>query len=156
MGMHMVAIALGGNQGDVRGSFDRAVELLSSEVHGIRRAGIRVTSPVDCVPGTPDFLNSALAGEYGGSPMELLELCQGIERSLGRPEVHSSREGRPIDLDILLFGGLAMATPRLVIPHPRMHLRRFVLEPLCEILPDAMVPGQGRTVSELLEVLDSK
>ncbi len=130
-----VAIALGGNIGDVRARFQTALLMLAAGgVTHIRKASDYRTAPVDCVPGTPDFWNSALVGEWGGTPQELLLLTQSIERRLGRPAQHSSRESRTIDLDILLFGDLKISTQNLTIPHPRMHQREFVLKPLAEIL----------------------
>jgi len=131
-----VAIALGGNIGDTRAHFQTALLMLAAGglVH-IRKASDYRTRPVDCVEGTPDFWNSALVGEWGGTPQELLQLTQSVERRLGRPDIHSSRESRVIDLDILLFGDQTIREPNLVIPHPRMHQREFVLKPLRELLP---------------------
>ena len=133
----LVAIALGGNMGDVRARFQTALLMLAAGgLAHIRKASDYRTAPVDCVPGTPDFWNSALVGEWNGTPQELLMLTQSVERRLGRPAQHSSRESRTIDLDILLFGDLKLNTPSLVIPHPRMHQRVFVLKPLRELLPE--------------------
>ena len=134
---NLVAIALGGNIGDVRARFQTALLMLAAGgLSNIRKASDYQTTPVDCVPGTPDFWNSALIGEWGGTPQELLMLTQSVERRLGRPAQHSSRESRTIDLDILLFGDQRINTPSLTIPHPRMHQREFVLKPLRELLPE--------------------
>ena len=134
---NLVAIALGGNIGDVRARFQTALLMLAAGgLSHIRKASDYKTTPVDCVPGTPDFWNSALIGEWGGTPQELLMLTQSVERRLGRPAQHSSRESRTIDLDILLFGDQRINTPSLTIPHPRMHQREFVLNPLRELLPE--------------------
>ncbi|MBR0460304.1 MAG: 2-amino-4-hydroxy-6-hydroxymethyldihydropteridine diphosphokinase [Victivallales bacterium] len=149
-----VAIALGGNIGDTEGLFRRAVQMLGEGgLQGVRVSRTIVSTPVDCVPGTPEFHNAALTGAWQGTALELLALTQRIERSLGRPAVHSSRESRTMDLDILLFGEESLALPELVIPHPRMIQRRFVLEPLAEIAPDWHVPPEGTTVAELLRKL---
>ncbi len=149
-----VAIALGGNIGDTEALFCRAVQLLrDGGLRYVRVSRSIVTAPVDCVPGTPDFHNAALTGEWEGSAPELLALTQSIECALGRPEVHSSRESRTIDLDILLFGEQVLALPNLIIPHPRMRKRRFVLEPLAEIASDWRVPPDGSTVASLLQKL---
>ena len=152
---HQVAIALGGNVGDVEAAFKKAVALLSEQLHDIKVADVIVTKPVDCVPGTPDFKNTALVAFFDGSPEELLELCQSIERTLGRPARHSSHESRTVDLDILLYDGRQISLPNLTIPHPRMHLREFVLRPLAQIAPDRTVAGTGKTVRELLDGLQS-
>ena len=148
---HRIAIALGGNLGDPAASFKYAVTLLATGgVRDICKAPLFITTPVDCVPGTPDFVNSALTASWDGSPEELLRLCQTIEQRLGRPAQPSSRESRVIDLDILLFDFLSLDSPNLIIPHPRLRLRRFVLEPLAQIAPDWPVPPDGQTVQQLL------
>ncbi len=153
---HRVAIALGGNLGDTVACFERAVTLLAvGGVRNIRQAPLFITTPVDCKPGTPDFVNSALTASWNDSPEELLRLCQAIEQRLGRPAKHSSRESRIIDLDILLFDFLSLVSPNLIIPHPRLRLRRFVLEPLTQIAPDWPVPPDGQTVQQLLLQLTS-
>ena len=132
---HQVAIALGGNLGDVPASFDKAIALLEEGgLAGIVRGLTLVSKPVDCVPGTPDFHNSAIVGFWEGTPEQLLDLTQSIEQRLGRPAQHSSRESRTIDLDILLFDDLQLNTPRLTIPHPRMKQRQFVMVPLEDAL----------------------
>ncbi len=151
---HHVAIALGGNQGEVLRNFREAAALLGANgLRSVRLAEPIRTAPVDCVPGTPDFWNAALIGEWDGTPEELLALTQSIERRLGRPAAHSSRESRPIDLDILLFDEAVVSLPNLVIPHPRLRLRRFVLEPLAEIAPDWLVPPDRTAVAALLNAL---
>lgn len=129
--LHKVAIALGGNIGDVPAAFDKAIALLeASGLTGIVRGCTIVSHAVDCVPGTPDFHNSAILGLWEGTPEQLLDLTQDIERKMGRPAQHSSRESRTLDLDILLFDDLEIKTPRLTIPHPRMKQRQFVMVPL--------------------------
>lgn len=131
MPLHRIAIALGGNIGDVPAAFRQAVCLLEDGgVTGIVCGLTLVSKPVDCVPGTPDFHNSALVGYWEGTPEELLDLTQSIETRLGRPAVHSSRESRSIDLDILLYDDISLNSPRLTIPHPRMMERSFVIVPL--------------------------
>ncbi|HQC51811.1 MAG TPA: 2-amino-4-hydroxy-6-hydroxymethyldihydropteridine diphosphokinase [Lentisphaeria bacterium] len=153
---HRVAIALGGNLGDTVACFERAMVLLAAGgVRNIRQAPLFITTPVDCEPGTPDFVNSALTASWGSSPEELLRLCQTIEQRLGRPAKHSSRESRIIDLDLLLFDTLSLVSPNLTIPHPRLRSRRFVLEPLAQIAPDWPVPPDGQTVQQLLLQLTS-
>ncbi len=151
---HRIAIALGGNIGDTAGHFQAAVQLLrNGGVNDIRQAPLYLTTPVDCEPGTPDFVNSAITATWAGTPEGLLALCQGIERQLGRPRRHSRRESRLIDLDLLLFDSQHIDLPDLVIPHPRLRQRRFVLEPLAQIAPEWPVPPDGQTVQQLLSRL---
>jgi 2-amino-4-hydroxy-6-hydroxymethyldihydropteridine diphosphokinase len=131
----------------------RAVELLgqadSVEVVGVSQ--LRETDPVGVVE-QPPFLNGAVAVETTRSPRELLELLLEIERSLGR--VREERWGpRTIDLDLLLYGDEVVDEPGLRVPHPRLHERRFALEPLADLDPELQVPGRG-TVTALLSALD--
>ena len=82
-----------------------------------------------------------------------MRLCQEIELEAGRPADHSSRESRTLDLDIILFGDAVIDTPELKVPHPRAQIRRFVLEPLSELLPAARFPDSGRKIEECLGIL---
>lgn len=151
---YQVAIALGGNIGDVEQTFKKAVEMLSEELYDIKVADVITTKPVDCVPGTPDFKNTVLVASYDGTPQELLAICQNIERALGRPAQHSSQESRTIDLDIILFGDKEIYRPNLTIPHPRMYMREFVLRPLAQLAPEWKIPSIGLTVREQLEGIE--
>ena len=109
------------------------------------------TAPVG-ISTTHPFINVACLGRTAAAPRELLELCKGVERELGRGPAGTSRD-RPIDIDILLFGLLAVAEPDLLIPHPRMRERRFVLVPLAEIAPDLPVPPDGCPVRLLRDAM---
>ena len=150
-----VAIGVGGNIGDSRRIFAEALKMLAEGgVGDLKMASFIVTKPVDCVPGTPDFMNTAVTGDWCGTPLELLALTQSIERAMGRPVAHSSHESRTLDLDILLMDGLTVDEPTLTIPHPRMCERRFVLKPLAELESDWLIPGVGKTVGECLEQLN--
>ena len=154
---HHVAIALGGNLGNTEEYFRKAILLLSERLRIIQLAHVITTKPVDCVPGTPDFKNTALTATFNGTPFELLDFCQSIEKQLGRPAIHSSHESRTIDLDILLFDNLQISQPNLTIPHPRMFQRLFVLQPLLELIPGyAILPGQSRSLQELVDDLGQK
>ena len=147
-----VALMLGGNLGDTAARFDAAAAALErAGMTEIRRSRICRSAPVDCVPGTPDFSDQALTGLWHGTARELLALGQGLERAAGRPERHSSRESRTLDIDIILFGDTISDAPELTIPHPRARNRRFVLGPLAEIAPDWRFPDTGKTILQEFE-----
>ena len=149
-----VVISLGGNLGDVEGSFRKALELLAAGgVTELAAAPVIVTAPVGCPPGTPDFRNSAATGFWCGTPEELLELMQSIEIALGRPADHGFHTSRTLDLDLILFGDRCIRTARLTVPHPEAARREFVLGPLAEIAPELRFPDSGLTVREALRKL---
>ena len=142
-----VALMLGGDLGDTAATFAAAAAALErAGMTEVRRSRIYRSAPVDCVPGTPDFSDQALTGVWHGTVHELFSLCQALERAAGRPERHSSREARTLDIDLILFGDTISDAPELTIPHPRARLRRFVLEPLAEIAPDWRFPDTGNTI----------
>lgn len=107
------------------------------------------TLPVGCIEGTPPFTNCVAVGRWPGTGLELLSLCQKIECELGRPLSRPKNASRPIDIDLLLLGETQLKLPDLVIPHPRLAERLFVLVPLAEIASEWMVPGCFRTVADL-------
>ncbi len=149
-----IAISLGANLGNAAETIrEAAARLESSGVRHCRLSSLIRTAPVDCAPGTPDFLNAALTGEWSGSPEDLLRLCQDLEVAAGRPRQHGINQSRPLDLDIILFGGTVLRTPELTIPHPRARRRRFVLEPLAEIAPDWCFPEDGMPIKRILKDL---
>ncbi len=110
---------------------------------------------MDCPPGSPMFVNAvvALAPRAGESPDSLLAKLQQVERDFGRAPKVLLNEPRLLDLDLVAFGSEVRATAALTLPHPRAHLRRFVLEPLCEIAPGLILPGQTKAATRLLEEL---
>jgi len=110
------------------------------------------TTPVDCPPGSPPFINAivALHPRQAETPESLLGKLQMIEKEFGRQPKTILNEPRPLDLDLIAFGSARRSTNRLTLPHPRAHLRRFVLEPLAEIAPDFILPGQRKNVGQLL------
>ena len=148
------AIMLGGNLGNSAEIFREAVKKLAAAGCGeLKMSRIYRSAPVDCVPGTPDFSDAALTGIWPGNALELLRLCRKLEQEAGRPADHSSRESRTLDLDLILFGDEVRNTPELTLPHPRAQQRRFVLEPLAELIPEARFPDTGRKIEECLRNL---
>ncbi len=144
-------LGLGANLGDRLTTLDRAARLLAETPGVVVEASSRVweTAPVGGPP-QPDYLNAVVRIRTSLSPRELLDRCQEIERQLGRDRQVEVRWGpRPIDIDILLFAGLIVdEPPDLVVPHPRMTERAFVLLPLLEIEPDLTLPD-GRRLLDL-------
>lgn len=150
-------IALGSNLGDRAENMRRGVELLMARVPGIRlnaSAQVYETEPVDCAPGTQAFLNTVIEVSANCLPHELHAHLKAIEQALGRPEQRERNSPRTLDLDLLYADDVVSDDPVLTLPHPRMHLRRFVLEPLADIRPELVLPGQKVTVAELLVGLE--
>jgi 2-amino-4-hydroxy-6-hydroxymethyldihydropteridine diphosphokinase len=126
--------------------------------HRLLRSSLWETSPVNCPRGSPLFINAVvgLIPRADETPESLLGKLQAIERAFGRRPKRRPNEARHLDLDLIVFKGETRAGPRLMLPHPRAHLRRFVLQPLAEIAPALVLPGQSKTVAELLTALDSE
>jgi len=147
-----VGIAIGGNVGDKLAHFQRACLLLESEgIEIVKKAPIFSSEPVDCPPGSPSFYNSGIEVMTDLQPLKLLEITQSIEAVLGRDAVRKRNAPRPVDLDIIYAGDLVLNDSRLVIPHPRMHLRRFVLEPFSHICPERVMPEQNISIMQILQ-----
>lgn len=146
--MYRVYLGLGSNVAPRLEHLAAAVARIAQAARLAAVSGVYETEPVD-MEGAEDFLNLALEIETEDDPPLLLAKLRGIEKALGRRP--SSRGGpRTIDIDILLYRGMAYADPMVTVPHPRLHLRRFALEPLCEIAPAALHPTMERTVGWLL------
>jgi 2-amino-4-hydroxy-6-hydroxymethyldihydropteridine diphosphokinase len=147
-------VGLGANLGDREATLRRAVDLLG-DVAGVSVVGVsalRETHPVG-VLDQPRFLNGAVAVETELAPRELLDALLEIERGLGRVRDGERWGPRTVDLDLLVYGDVGVDEPGLRVPHPRLHERRFALEPLSDLDPTLEIPGRG-TVSALLSALD--
>lgn len=152
--MKQITVMLGGNLPDTRKAMETALEKFAAAgVSHILVSSVISSQAVDCVPDTPDFLDAGFTGFWDKSAEELLDLCQKIEIEAGRPAVHSSRESRILDCDIIFFGDDVIESSRLTIPHPRAKEREFVLVPLAEIVPEQKFPD-GESVAEKLKKLE--
>jgi len=143
-------IGLGSNLGDPVAELCGAVSEFESRGVELRsRSSLYRTEPVD-VPDQAWFVNAVVEIRFGGRPDELLQICVNVEAARGR-ERNRRNEPRILDLDVLLLGDTVLSTDELTIPHPRLHERRFVLEPIVEIAPDAIHPGLRKTMRDLLQ-----
>ena len=148
-----IGIALGSNLGDRMANLRaarRAIVDLAADNSSVLASRVYETDPVDCEPDAGTFLNAVLEIEYDGDPTELLEQLIRIEKSLGRKRDHPRNVSRKMDIDLLYADELVINNERLQLPHPRLNLRRFVLQPLADIRSDLVLPGQSKTISELL------
>ena len=144
-------IGIGSNRGDRLGYCQKAADAIRhfQDTAVIRLSSFYETEPLE-VSDQEWFINGAAAIRTALTPQELLSACQKVEQDLGR--VRMVRYGpRTIDLDLLLYGERIVSTDRLVLPHPQLHLRRFVLVPMVEIAPEAVHPVLHQTMAELLE-----
>ena len=134
-------------------SYQRVLETMAAS--RFRKSSLWQSTPVDCPPGSPMFVNAAVAFEPFADemPESLLAILQAVEKEFGRRPKKVLNEPRPLDLDLIAFGTEVRTTPQLTLPHPRAHLRRFVLEPVNEIAPDLVLPGQTKPVRQLLAEL---
>jgi 2-amino-4-hydroxy-6-hydroxymethyldihydropteridine diphosphokinase len=153
---HLAFIALGSNLGHREKNITAALTALQAtrEIEVVRVSSLYETEPVGGPPGQGAYLNAAAALQTSLDPDRLLSVCLRIEESLGRRR--GPRHGpRPIDLDLLLYDDLVHAGAELTIPHPLMHERRFVMEPLAEIAPDQRHPILHQTAREILDALST-
>lgn len=149
-----VYMGLGSNLGDREGFIRAAIEALerAPQLRVVRRARLYESQPLG-VTDQPWFLNTVVELETTLSPRELLARCKQIERALGRQD--RERYGpREIDLDILLYGDIVLHEPDLIIPHPELHRRRFVLVPLLELAPQQIHPATRQPLRRALAALD--
>ena len=153
--MIQITVMLGGNlDGTLKAMREALEKFAAAGVENIIESSVINSSAEDCVPGTPDFLDMGFTGYWGKSALELLKLCQRIEIEAGRPAIHSSRESRILDCDIIFFGDEIIRSENLTIPHPRAEKREFVLLPLAEIIPGQKFPD-GKTVAGALADLQN-
>ncbi len=154
----LAIVALGSNLGDSRRIIlDAMARLQSFSDRPILKSSLWQTTPVGCPPDSPMFVNAVvgLVSRKDETPESLLKKLQLLQKEFGRQLRKVLNEPRPLDLDLIAFGSETHDKPELVLPHPRAHLRRFVLQPLSEIAPDLILPGQRKTVSQLLVELSS-
>jgi 2-amino-4-hydroxy-6-hydroxymethyldihydropteridine diphosphokinase len=151
-------VALGSNLGDSqRIVLEAMARLQNLSDEPILKSSLWQSSPVDCPPDSPMFVN-AIVGflpREDETPESLLKKLQWLEKEFGRQPKKAVNEPRSLDLDLIVFGMELRNTPELILPHPRAHLRRFVLQPWSEVAPDLILPGQSRTVGQLLAELVS-
>ena len=143
-----VLIGLGGNLGEPREAFRRALDSLAQSGHVRAVSSLWQTRPVG--PSQPEFLNAAVLIDWPNGPEHLLRSCRELEQAEGRDRVQEERWGpRVLDLDLLIARSVVRRGRVLELPHPRLHTRRFALEPAAELVPDWAHQLLGRTIDEL-------
>jgi 2-amino-4-hydroxy-6-hydroxymethyldihydropteridine diphosphokinase len=146
-------VGLGANLGDREHTLRAAVEALrvAAGIEVVALSKLRETEPVG-VGEQPRYLNGVVALETTLSARDLLALLLAVEQRFGRTRVPGEHAARTLDLDLLLYGDEELDEPGLTVPHPRLHERRFVLEPLAELAPGLLIPGRGGVESLLAGV----
>jgi len=150
-------VALGSNLGDRLANLRttrKAILQLPGVTPPVLASAIYETEPIDCEPNAGKFLNAVLEFDYEGNPLELLKRLGELEQARGRLPDRPRNVSRELDIDLLYFGATKFDKKELQLPHPRMHLRMFVLQPLADIRPDLVLPNQTKTIRELLAQLD--
>jgi len=155
----IVIIALGSNLGDSQKIIlDAIVRLQNFSDEPILKSSLWETSPINCPPDSPKFVN-AIAGfvpRTNETPESLLKKLRELEIEFGRSQKKILNEPRPLDLDLIAFGNETRNSSELILPHPRAHLRKFVLQPLDEIAPELILPTQTKTASQFLAEISSE
>ena len=156
--MPRAGIALGSNLGDRKANLIEAIRLLGEialQNEAFLKAPVYQTEPLHCPPDSPDFLNTVVEFGFNGTAAELLADTREIEKSMGRTTNPQRNAPRVIDVDILYLGDEQCNSPDLILPHPRLHERRFVLQPLADIRPELVLPGHSKCIAKLLDELKS-
>lgn len=151
-----VGIALGSNLGDRRAELESARKFLGKLIQKMEISSFIETAPVDCPPGSAPFLNAMVVGKVDPRKMPALKLLEKLvayEQERGRPVQRAINTPRKMDLDLIYYGDRVIVEANLFVPHPRAWQRRFVLQPLSELRPYLVLPGQSKTVQELLEMI---
>jgi 2-amino-4-hydroxy-6-hydroxymethyldihydropteridine diphosphokinase len=154
----LILVGIGSNRGDRIAIVRASIAALRAFAAGVFRASsLWRTSPVDCPPGSGDFINAVVAFEprEALTPEELLAALKELERQFGRSDHPVRNAPRELDLDLLVFGAERRSDAAFELPHPRALERRFVLVPAAEVAPELCWPGQQLTVAQLLDRLDS-
>ncbi|MFO1039849.1 MAG: 2-amino-4-hydroxy-6-hydroxymethyldihydropteridine diphosphokinase [Geminicoccaceae bacterium] len=160
--MARAAVALGANLGDRRATLDSAVAMIAREIGAVvaRSAWLETAAlihPDDPAQSYPAYLNGVVLTDTDLPPLQILVRLHAIETALGRDRSKETARWRPrlIDLDLVALDDTVLDTPDLVLPHPEMHNRSFVLSPMCEVWPDWRHPRLGRTTRELVAALEN-
>ena len=149
-------LLLGGNIGDTAGLLAEARGLIEARIGRIARQSALYGSEAWGFEAGQDFINQAIVASTPLPPHEVLRHALQIEAELGRTRNGRGYSDRTMDIDIIFYGDRVIDEPQLVVPHPRLHLRNFVLVPLCEIMPDFAHPVLGKTISQLLDECPDK
>lgn len=157
--MSRAGIALGSNLGESLANLRAALAGLreiASPDKPILIAPVYQTLPLDCPPNSPDFLNTVVEIGFDGDAHALLGCTLAIEEQLGRTRSTERNAPRFIDIDLLYLGNEEIREPDLILPHPRIFERRFVLQPLADIRPDLVLPGHSQTIASALQQLPAE
>ncbi|MCD6179184.1 MAG: 2-amino-4-hydroxy-6-hydroxymethyldihydropteridine diphosphokinase [Bacteroidales bacterium] len=149
--MHKITILLGSNQGNRRDLILRAIQLLETKLGKYLKASSIYESKAWGFEAETTFLNQVLIFETQLKPQEILQISLDIEKVLGRIRNTKGYASRTMDIDLLFYDNRIIEEANLQIPHPRLHLRRFTLEPLVEIIPNFIHPKFKKSMSELLQ-----
>jgi 2-amino-4-hydroxy-6-hydroxymethyldihydropteridine diphosphokinase len=153
----LILVGIGSNRGNSVSIVRKSIERLHTFASGpVRASSLWRTSPVDCPPGSGDFINAVAAfeGARGLTPEALLAALKSLEREFGRATAPVRNAPRELDLDLLVFGDERRNTSVFVLPHPRATERRFVMAPAAEIVPAFIWPGTAASIDQLLARID--